>query len=82
VTQAIRRLHVLVLGVGGNVSQSIQKALALAATPTREEGVRWEVSITRAGSAIGYRPRRSLEDSIAAAADAVRAASNSGATSD
>lgn len=30
-----RRLNVLVLGVGGNVSQSIQKALAIASTPTR-----------------------------------------------
>jgi carbamoyl-phosphate synthase large subunit len=33
-----RRLNVLVLGVGGNVSQSIQKALALAPTPTRVIG--------------------------------------------
>src|SRR5436305_12520060 len=32
---AKRRLNVLVLGVGGNVSQGIQKALALASTPTR-----------------------------------------------
>lgn len=30
-----RPLHVLVLGVGGNVSQSIQKALAQATVPTR-----------------------------------------------
>jgi len=30
-----RRLNALVLGVGGNVSQSIQKALALGSTPTR-----------------------------------------------
>lgn len=30
-----RRLNVLVLGVGGNVSQGIQKALRLASTPTR-----------------------------------------------
>jgi carbamoyl-phosphate synthase large subunit len=30
-----RRLNVLVLGVGGNVSQSIQKALRLSSVPTR-----------------------------------------------
>src|SRR5205807_5493847 len=36
--QVDRRLNVLVLGVGGNVSQSIQKALALAPTPTRVVG--------------------------------------------
>lgn len=30
-----RTLNILVLGVGGNVSQGIQKALALAQTPTR-----------------------------------------------
>jgi carbamoyl-phosphate synthase large subunit len=31
----MRGLNVLVLGVGGNVSQSIQKALSLASTPTK-----------------------------------------------
>jgi UDP-glucose 4-epimerase len=40
--------------------------------PDPEEGVRWEVSTARAAAAIGYRPRHSLEDSIAALAAAFR----------
>ena len=36
----------------------------LGATTDTEEGVSWEVSIARASGALGYAPRRSLEDSI------------------
>jgi nucleoside-diphosphate-sugar epimerase len=38
-----------------------------------EEGIRWEVSIEKAEREIGYRPRRSLDESIAAVADELRA---------
>jgi nucleoside-diphosphate-sugar epimerase len=38
-----------------------------------EEGIRWEVSIAKAERELGYRPRRSLDDSIAAVADELRA---------
>jgi nucleoside-diphosphate-sugar epimerase len=37
--------------------------------PDPEEGVRWEVSIARAAEAFGYKPRCSLEDSIAGVAE-------------
>ena len=37
-------------------------------TDDPEEGVRWEVSIERAASVLGYRPACSIEDSVAAVA--------------
>jgi nucleoside-diphosphate-sugar epimerase len=44
-------------------------AVRLGHVPDPEEGVRWEVSIARAAGAFGYEPRRSLEESIAGAAE-------------
>jgi nucleoside-diphosphate-sugar epimerase len=37
------------------------------------EGIWWVVSIAKAERELGYRPRRSLDDSIAAVADELRA---------
>lgn len=44
----------------------------LSGTPDPEEGVRWEVSVTRAEEVLGYRPAHPLEDSIEALAAAFR----------
>jgi len=44
----------------------------LSGAPDPEEGVRWEVSIALAERELGYRPRHSLEDSIAAVAGGFR----------
>jgi len=46
--------------------------VSLSGTPDPEDGVRWEVSIALAESELGYRPRHSLEDSIAAVAEGLR----------
>lgn len=43
----------------------------LSGRPDPEEGVRWEVSIARATSELGYSPSFALEDSILAAAEGV-----------
>lgn len=48
----------------GSVSE-----VRLTGSPDPDEGVRWEVSISRAREAIGYAPSRTLEDSIAAVAE-------------
>jgi nucleoside-diphosphate-sugar epimerase len=40
----------------------------LGSRPDPEEGIRWEISIERAGRRFGYEPRCSLEDSIRAVA--------------
>lgn len=44
----------------------------LSGAPDPEEGVRWEVSIALAERELGYCPRHSLEDSIAAVAERLR----------
>jgi nucleoside-diphosphate-sugar epimerase len=44
----------------------------LSGVPDDEDGVRWEVSIAAAESALGYRPRYSLEDSITTVAEQLR----------
>jgi nucleoside-diphosphate-sugar epimerase len=62
---ALARLCVELLGSSSEIVAS--------GRPDPEEGVRWEVSIARARTALGYRPRCSLEDSIAAMASELRA---------
>lgn len=42
--------------------------------PDPEEGARWDVSIARAATTLGYSPRYTIEDSIAAAADGLESA--------
>jgi dTDP-glucose 4,6-dehydratase len=46
--------------------------ITLGEEPDPDDDVRWEVSIARAERTIGYRPRRSLADSIQAVADQLR----------
>jgi nucleoside-diphosphate-sugar epimerase len=45
--------------------------ITFSGSPDPDDDVRWEISIERAGTAIGYRPRHSLEDSIAAVAEQI-----------
>ena len=42
--------------------------------PDPDEDVRWEVSIERARSELGYTPRHTLSDAVAAAAEGSRRA--------
>jgi nucleoside-diphosphate-sugar epimerase len=42
--------------------------VAFSGSPDPDDDVRWEVSIERAATTIGYRPRHTLEESIAAVA--------------
>jgi UDP-glucose 4-epimerase len=52
----------------------------LSGVPDPEEGLRWEVSIARAAEVIDYSPRQSIDDSINAVADDIRAAEKSATT--